>query len=730
MESIDITSVGVTHTSRASQDSSDAPNLPVLAQLGNGQADHMTDGDGVFALPLQRRKPRRSKYELMKNVRICLAFIGILGIVAVIFVLSFYLPEEETNTKQKEDQVYHNVRIKLGSMEFESNTLTISVNNSLGTTVVSVQVAQDSKTGQAQTTVLSKDTAKMEIKIGNLRLTVEIVLKDKCWKISSSSNSTSIFQDCIDISDSNWYGGGELYEQMWPIEKGTVSMTPFVSTNLQAGNRPGQSFGGVLEPYFFNSIGGGIYVDRSVPLHVGINSPEKGKLCLKSQPYESFRGGTKQQHPHLSYTICTSSNVRDVHNLMVQRFIKPPLGVPDFKMLTIPIWSTWARYKKAINQSIILNFAREIVHHNMTASHLEIGEKYSTTYGDFNFNGTIFPDAIKMITDLKTLGFRVSLWMHPFADIGSYIFSQGVPYWVRVRTNELVPGIVKWRNGYAALFDPTNPKGVTWFQDRLRAFKKKFDIDSFKFDAGEVSYIPRDCTFNTPQENINNFGTNYVKMVSELGGMVEVGVGYHSQEFPVFVRIFERSSRWSIKNGLKSVLTATLTFGVLGYPFVLPGTVGGNVKKGIPEKELYIRWAQLSVFLPAIQFSVTPWDYDQETVQLVKEALHIRETLAPQLVKFAKTASNGVPIIKPLWWYAPSDKKALEDDSEFMLGNKFLIAPVLEQGATSRAVYLPSGLWREMFRTKEIVDSRPSGKSVIYNVSLKDILYFELISPG
>ena len=49
-----------------------------------------------------------------------------------------------------------------------------------------------------------------------------------------------------------------------------------------------------------------------------------------------------------------------------------------------------------------------------------------------------------------------------------------------------------------------------------------------------------------------------------------------------------------------------------GYPFVLPDMVGGNGYNGRPERELFLRWLQLSVFLPAIQFSYPPWLYDQQ----------------------------------------------------------------------------------------------------------------------
>lgn len=36
----------------------------------------------------------------------------------------------------------------------------------------------------------------------------------------------------------------------------------------------------------------------------------------------------------------------------------------------------------------------------------------------------------------------------------------------------------------------------------------------------------------------------------------------------------------------------------------------------LPDRELYIRWLELSAFMPAMQFSIPPWKYDKEVSQL------------------------------------------------------------------------------------------------------------------
>ena len=45
----------------------------------------------------------------------------------------------------------------------------------------------------------------------------------------------------------------------------------------------------------------------------------------------------------------------------------------------------------------------------------------------------------------------------------------------------------------------------------------------------------------------------------------------------------------------------------------------------LPSKELFIRWTELSAYLPAMQFSFVPWQYDDETVEIAREMVRVHE---------------------------------------------------------------------------------------------------------
>lgn len=95
--------------------------------------------------------------------------------------------------------------------------------------------------------------------------------------------------------------------------------------------------------------------------------------------------------------------------------------------------------------------------------------------------------------------------------------------------------------------------------------------------------------------------------------MIETRTAHLNQKLPIFIRMLDKDSRWGYNNGLKSMIPTLLQFGIVGYPFVLPDMIGGNAySDGMPSKELYVRWMQVNIFMPAVQFSIVPWKYDAE----------------------------------------------------------------------------------------------------------------------
>lgn len=105
------------------------------------------------------------------------------------------------------------------------------------------------------------------------------------------------------------------------------------------------------------------------------------------------------------------------------------------------------------------------------------------------------------------------------------------------------------------------------FQARLDLIKATTGIDSFKFDAGEANWMPSSYVLDGGDNEEmwpEIFTTKYVESVAYFGKMIEVRVGRRSQEWPVFVRMLDKDSRWTYENGLKTMVTTLLQMSIAG----------------------------------------------------------------------------------------------------------------------------------------------------------------------
>ncbi|XP_071845274.1 myogenesis-regulating glycosidase-like isoform X1 [Apostichopus japonicus] len=540
---------------------------------------------------------------------------------------------------------------------------------------------------------------------GNAKLKVDfqesgdIVCHHIHWK---AAKDITLLEDCYDMKSAHWYGGGEVFEQQWPLEEWQLPMTPYVSGDFLINEDAKYSYGSMLEPYWLSSNGVAIHVDSSTPLHVGIS---KEKLCLRSTYENSKYQNHGKSPPSMDYKLCIGRNVKEVHDYMRANFFFFPSSWPDERMFRSPVWSTWAQYKTGIDESSIIEFAKAIRENNFKDSQLEIDDGFQVAHGDFVFDEKKFPNPSKTVQELHDMGFRVTAWVTPFANLDSEAYREGAKlgYWVKNAHGE--PGIIKWWNGHGAALDFTNPDAAKWYVDRLKRFQEETGIDSFKFDAGEGCYLIDNFQTHAELSNPCEYTAHYANTVATLGNQIEMRAGCRNQGLPIFFRMMDKHSSWGWDDGLKTMLTTAVTFSIMGYPFILPDMIGGNAYDGLnvqktvlPDRELFIRWLELTAFLLSMQYSVQPWVFDEEVVRIAHRWTTFHgEVITPMILEIVQkeTVVDGSPIIRPLWWIAPTDKYATRIDCEFLVGNDMLVAPVVDKGRRARDVYLPEGNWMD-----------------------------------
>ncbi|PAA66779.1 hypothetical protein BOX15_Mlig006082g2, partial [Macrostomum lignano] len=515
---------------------------------------------------------------------------------------------------------------------------------------------------------------------------------------------------CLELPAASVYGGGAAFDQRWPINSQSMPSQAYVSNDFAelTGAKRSDLWGGFVERLWLTSRGLLVHVDDATPLSVGQEADRR--LCLTATPDDEAYLWRSNPRDYLNVTICAADSAKEAYLAAHSWLYTRPTSSPDRRMLREPIWCTWARHKTAVAQSDVESLANDVTRLGFPASQIEIDDRYTINYGDLAWDPIKFPNPAEMTAKLKYIGHRVTTWIVPFFNKNTSAYDEaaaaGYLLIERVNDNNNKSADILWWQGVGGQLDPTNPSAVSWFANRLVTFRQQFGIESFKFDAGEVYYL-RGARTQAPLEAPMQFTTAYVQQVAaKFGGAVEVRAGYRTQSVPVATRMFDKDSHWGGRNGLRSIVPNALMLSMAGYHFVMPDMIGGNaysedsMEGARPERELYIRWMQLSSFLPIVQFSIAPWDYDQEVTDIALKTLKLRaEVYIPALeAALTQLFSTGEPVTRPLWWASDGtvdDVRLWTVDDQFLVGDSLLVAPVIRQSSVARDILLPSGRWKD-----------------------------------
>ena len=239
-----------------------------------------------------------------------------------------------------------------------------------------------------------------------------------------------------------------------------------------------------------------------------------------------------------------------------------------------------------------------------------------------------------------------------------------------------------------------------------------YGIDGFKFDGGTIGHYTSGQLLNPPYRGES--GDTHFAMNKNIAWN-EFGARYKFHEYkdsfrgggkPVIQRLADRAHSWTKEDGITSIIPNSLLQGLLGYPFICPDMIGGGewiysiYPDVIPDHELFLRMAQVSSLVPMMQFSWAPWRMlGKEAQKYCLDAAKLHAKFADYIIENVKaSAVSGEPILRSLEYRYPNLGYA-EITDEFLLGDRVLVAPVMEKGAVERRVVLPEGEWLSLEKT-------------------------------
>ncbi len=274
--------------------------------------------------------------------------------------------------------------------------------------------------------------------------------------------------------------------------------------------------------------------------------------------------------------------------------------------------------------------------------------------------------------------------------------------------------------GIGAAIDFTNPAAKAWWQGRIQEMILDIGADGFMQDFGE--HIALDMHFadgSTGFTMHNHYPTIFHAATREVIDQVEAETGrhiffwtragysgrmgsaaYESSNFPG-----DETSDWSRASGIASLTTDMLSrsaTGAYGFNTDIGGYFDYHV--GAADAELFTRWSFWAALSPVFRVHNSssngvrmPWFYGGETLADWKKAAELHLAARPLIMRLWQQAqTTGIPPTRGLWFHFPDDTRARAEDQQWMLGPDVLVAPVIEQGAVTRSVYLPQGCWKHV----------------------------------
>lgn len=483
-------------------------------------------------------------------------------------------------------------------------------------------------------------------------------------------------------------------------------------------------------PFFWTDTGFGLYVDTCEVTtfafredSIEVTLPEKADVVVFSGTPETMireymrLSGPAVLPPEWTMGLWVSANrwntQKDVEDLLVK------LKKYDFpaSVVVLEAWSDEATF-------YIWNGAK----------YTPVPNGQALQYADFDFSDSPWPDPAKMIKDLHEAGMKLLLWQVP-------VYKKQGNDEARSIQNDLDREDAVERNLCVTMPDGTPytiPTG-NWFPDSMvpdfsnpetvkswfakRQYLLDIGVDGFKTDGGEFIHRP-DAQFHngtTGKEGINRYARDYTQSYRDFvgnNGVIFSRAGFSGQHtVPCHWGGDQQSQNSELASVLKAGLSAAAS-GMIFWGFDLAGFAGP-----LPSLDLYRRATQMACFCPIMQWHSepdggqfrklmpgakgnnerSPWNMEESYASpgFMDEMRYwhkLHEKLRPYLWKTAQNCvKDSKPFMRPLVYEWPNDANIRNCQDAYLLGDDLLVAPLLEENATSREVYLPDGAWFDFF---------------------------------
>ncbi|MFI5135261.1 MAG: TIM-barrel domain-containing protein, partial [Chitinophagales bacterium] len=350
--------------------------------------------------------------------------------------------------------------------------------------------------------------------------------------------------------------------------------------------------------------------------------------------------------------------------------------------------------------------------------------------GNLDWDYSRFPTPVSMMHDFDSMGIKTICIAEPYV-------TQSSLYYSYVTNNQLVGTdtfgnsytIVSFWAGPAVLLDMFSSESQNWmwnyYDDRIAE-----GVGGWWSDLGEPEDHPYDLKHSIGMARTvhNVYSLIWAEMLYEkyqqnhpqtrLFNLTRSGYA-GMQRYSTFPWSGDIQRSF---DGLKAQIPIMLGMGMCGVGY-MHSDIGGFTGGGQNE-ELYTRWQEMGSFAPIMRahgsgVPTEPVFYSTTCQNTVRKYSDLRHQLTPYNYSLAyENSVKGTPLVRQINFYEPENSTLANINDEYLWGENLLVAPVLDQGATSRTVIFPTGKWINYLNTAQSYDG---GNSATISAAL-DVL--------
>lgn len=331
-----------------------------------------------------------------------------------------------------------------------------------------------------------------------------------------------------------------------------------------------------------------------------------------------------------------------------------------------------------------------------------------------------YPNYSTLINNHHADGFKVLHYYWPYIFNNDFDYNTGNVngYFMKNSSNQTY--LNQWLSFWAQVAEPdlTRQTVRNWFKNNILINAYNRGSSGGMIDFGEHHRIDMvDSANANPYAVHNEYPLWWGKTNQEFWEQHQSNGDYTYwmrggwtgiQKYSPLMWIGDPQFDWSANDGIKTIIPAILSAGISGHPLV-SSHIAGYEYNTLPSnsEELWIRWLQTCALFPVMWthegselFFGTKLVFDQstQTKAMFKKYAKLHVQFFPYMYTLVKEAKEkGIPVARSLYMHYPNDVNTISIKDQFLLGDRVMVAPILDSGAVNRTVYFPAGTWYDFW---------------------------------